>query len=1180
MNLSRLKYLLLAVGLLAAGGAQAATITVYAQMSGSPTVTPIKAVGQVDVQSGTTTPAIACQTGAAAGCVADAALASTVVLRPSAVVEASAIVPNPNLVNAVFVSWSGCSSVSSDGFNDCTVNVTGAKTVYAVFAPAYYALNLKTLGTAGSLATAGALTVGDCQSGAGSTHTTCNLFAANGAAVAITATPSAGQKVTAWSGCTPVDADPVAAGVQIGPQCAIPAMSASRVVSATFGAANIPVTAQVQGLGRINVTAGGAVTDGMACGNGGADCAAQVAPNGTISFTAVAGAGMKFIGWTGCSSATATCSKANVTAPFGVTATFMASNCNSCHGTPPPTHVGLVTTNCGDCHTGYTADSVNAPVHMNGVVTASNSQQVAPAGFGFELQVVGAGFDGVAKPWVELTAKDASGVTLNISTLITNNEFTSSTGSSRIPRFAFGEILADGSFVTRLAPVSSPATGVGSNPQNIPTVSETSTSARFTATATPGVVRYTFGTSGQAGLDLSKTFRVVVYGARFFKPAAPQASVQYPSSDFLDFVPAGGTPVAGKEVVSDAACNTCHGALTLHGMRRGVAVCLTCHNPNTGLGGSLVTTTLPTGRAPKAASVWDLKNLVHRLHSGKNDVAWGTTFDASAIKMAPSHKLYFEGGNTVAGTGLPLVAVIDPELTIECGVCHQGGQANNYATKPSRAACTSCHVDTDPWTGTNHDGGIAANDATCFACHPESGAITPGAVYPVKAVHGAYYEPAHNFNFAALSGFPADGHKFAVTLVNVTADATGKPTFTVDVSLDGAPFDIKGVLTTPSTTVGRVATCAFQIAGPTTDYVVPATGGTAVSCTSGAAWTFVSSTATSSRFTFTPATGTFFAGVPAGYYTAAFEIMWQRVAQATNGDYVRKPFSANPNFLTVKRNADNTAAVVTDPVELATQSRRTVVEFSKCNACHEDIGFHSNRGRKGPDYCATCHNPKLDNFGRARITVAESTTIPGTSTPGYLPESVSMNVFIHRIHMGADLPSVATPTSASPWVPDPGKILYGATRSAFTGLDATTPPDRSDFSKFAMPNPMANCDQCHISAGAKKTWALNESAGLAPVERTWKVCNAATPTWATEPWCEVTATSGMPTTGAGVAAAIKVYTPPLKAACTSCHDGLGTDQHADMNTTSPMTAGAIEHCASCHGAGKAFDSVVVHQPVP
>jgi OmcA/MtrC family decaheme c-type cytochrome len=289
----------------------------------------------------------------------------------------------------------------------------------------------------------------------------------------------------------------------------------------------------------------------------------------------------------------------------------------------------------------------------------------------------------------------------------------------------------------------------------------------------------------------------------------------------------------------------------------------------------------------------------------------------------------------------------------------------------------------------------------------------------------------------------------------------------------------------------------------------------------------------------------------------------------------------------VKRNADNTAAVVTG-AEQALNARRAVVSFDKCNSCHVDLGFHSNRGRKGPDYCATCHNPKLDNGTRARPTVAEAYLTSATGSQlVYLPESVSMNMFIHRIHMGGVLPSVAgkelkagsTTTTfggASPLAATPGEIVYGATRSAFPGVTATTAPELANFTEFAMPNPMNRCDQCHIDTGAKKTWALPELPGLAPIERSYRVCTPVTPTWASEPVCDVTSTNGM----TPVSPAVKVVTPPLKAVCTGCHDSAATNAHADLYTASPMTAGAVEYCASCHGAGKTFDSTAVHKPVP
>jgi OmcA/MtrC family decaheme c-type cytochrome len=272
------------------------------------------------------------------------------------------------------------------------------------------------------------------------------------------------------------------------------------------------------------------------------------------------------------------------------------------------------------------------------------------------------------------------------------------------------------------------------------------------------------------------------------------------------------------------------------------------------------------------------------------------------------------------------------------------------------------------------------------------------------------------------------------------------------------------------------------------------------------------------------------------------------------------------------------AVTVTDAPTILAKSRRTVVSFEKCNNCHADLGFHSNRGRKGPDYCATCHNPKLDNASRVRAKQSETKTFPGFSGSFFLPESVSMNVFIHRIHMGGDLPSVLTPANASPWVPVAGKVAYGALRGTPT-IPNPAAGDVSDFSGFAMPNDMGRCDQCHINVGSKQTWALNEGSGLAPIERTLKDCTNTTSD-GTDLWCNAVLMPGSSSASWLPPTANVVVTPPLKAVCTSCHDSLATDVHADLYTINPMKAGATEMCASCHGAGKTWDSLVVHPGIP
>jgi OmcA/MtrC family decaheme c-type cytochrome len=69
----------------------------------------------------------------------------------------------------------------------------------------------------------------------------------------------------------------------------------------------------------------------------------------------------------------------------------------------------------------------------------------------------------------------------------------------------------------------------------------------------------------------------------------------------------------------------------------------------------------------------------------------------------------------------------------------------------------------------------------------------------------------------------------------------------------------------------------------------------------------------------------------------------------------------------------------------ATPAPRDVVRTSDCNSCHDLLAFHGG-SRQGVDLCIMCHTPQ--------------TTDPNTGN------TLDMKVFIHKIHMGASLPSV------------------------------------------------------------------------------------------------------------------------------------------------------------------------------
>jgi len=1197
MTTLRTRLLVLAVGLLTAGPASAATLSVYAKMSGS------NAVGHVVTASGTS--AISCFTNSPTGCV-DAAAVGTVVLQPD----------DATGTNATFVSWTGCGALDVTG-RQCTLDLTTAKTVTARFAAATQTLTVKTypVKTAtytppyGGRVQAATTPAIDCKSTYDAGN--CTAPAAYNTNVVLTAVPDAVSKVVSWSGCASSTAT----------TCTV-AMNASKVVSATFGSRYIPVSAAVSGPGIVRVSESAAVPDGMLCPG---DCTAGATGTGTstssgITLTAIADAGAKFVGWTGaCTGASTSCSitNANLNNPAfrkEVTATFKGVGCGTCHS-QPLSHLPY-SVSCGDCHAGYTSTTVAAATHMNNTVDLTPLACEQPAAdFGVSFEIVGAGVvqnAGAAndRAYVDVKVSFDGGATFaDLPAAITAGEFhsgTGATGTSRVPRFAFGQVLADGSFKSVLV------TSAGAM-----VTSQTATAAQLAAQP-DGVYRFTFSTSAlaQEGLDLTQAYRAVMYGARYFKPAANPplvcASTQFPTSDYFDFVPvAGGTPATPKETVTDAACNACHGKLTLHGMRRGVSICLTCHNAST-----------PLGSGNTDAFKWDLRNLVHKLHSGMNydglnpltgiqGTSWGSSLDASHMAMGPSHTTYFEGAGTATTTTAD-DAIHDLPTQIECKLCHSGANATNYLVA-SQAGCSSCHPIN--WaTGSGHGStyptapGYPHTDAECAGCHPQTGPVTADFVnhvysYPVGTVHGGLWEPQTGYDFGqpvVFSGttYPAvpvvDGvrrHKLEINVTGFSVNATsGKATILFTALLDGAPYQTLLAARTANLAAntfvsadvygGRFPTCAFQLAGPAnTDYVVPANGSTNLSCGAADATNgsqVVAVNAANGEYSVTPTTN--LNTLADGVYTLAYEMMYSR--QAGNADnvtdnaddaIVRKPFAAKPSFTSVTKAGTAFTFGTTAP-------RRAVVAFEKCNACHVQLGFHSNRGRQGPDYCATCHNPMLDNATRDRVKFADARNFNDpayvgytTATSGkvYLTESVSLNVFIHRIHMGGDLPSVQNLTQASPWVPEPGRIFYGATRSAFVGTTATTAPEFADLTEFAMPNPMGRCDQCHLAG----TWALPASAERAAVRRTFRVCAPVTPSWATEQWCNNTSTSGP-------AAAGTLITPPLKAVCTSCHDDVGTNVHADQETTNPMSLTAVEKCADCHGAGKTWDVVKMHPAIP
>lgn len=139
-----------------------------------------------------------------------------------------------------------------------------------------------------------------------------------------------------------------------------------------------------------------------------------------------------------------------------------------------------------------------------------------------------------------------------------------------------------------------------------------------------------------------------------------------------------------RRVVALENCNSCHGAIALHGgSRRNTEFCVMCHNPNTTDAARRTAQTLP------AQSV-HFKTMIHKIHTGEENTTDFTVFG-------------------FGGTGINFNEVRFPGDRRDCAKCHVGNSYNlplpegvlpsqsprdyiNPTMQPVQAACLSCHT--------------------------------------------------------------------------------------------------------------------------------------------------------------------------------------------------------------------------------------------------------------------------------------------------------------------------------------------------------------------------------------------------------------------------------------------------------------------------------------------------------
>lgn len=427
-----------------------------------------------------------------------------------------------------------------------------------------------------------------------------------------------------------------------------------------------------------------------------------------------------------------------------------------------------------------------------------------------------------------------------------------------------------------------------------------------------GRARYRFRTALPANFDATKTHTLGIYATRNLTSILGK---NYYANVLYDFRPDGQAVTAKWEGFATATCNSCHDPLQAHGgARREVKLCVLCHNATQSLD-------------PDTGNSGEFREMVHKIHRGR---------DLPSVRAG--HPYQFIGFNQMV---FDYSTVAYPQDIRNCTSCHQGtSEAHIWYTRPSRAACGSCHDNINWVTGEGHVAGPQANDQACASCH-----IPEGESEFDVSIKGAHTIPSKSKQLRGLK----------MEILAVTNTAPGqKPTVTFRLTNldDGSPV-----------APASLNSLNLHLGGPTADYA-----------------TYVTESARGASFNGDTAVYTFNAALPAnaqGTWTVAADAYRNvTIDNHTETGLTLREAAQNPVY----------SFAVTDT---QARPRRSVVALANCNSCHDQLALHGGQRFKIEE-CVICHNPNKNDSARR----------PADKQP---PESVDFKYLIHKIHRGEEL---------------------------------------------------------------------------------------------------------------------------------------------------------------------------------
>lgn len=514
--------------------------------------------------------------------------------------------------------------------------------------------------------------------------------------------------------------------------------------------------------------------------------------------------------------------------------------------------------------------------------------------------------------------------------------------------------------------------------------------------------RFVTSVTAPVEYDASKlglTHTVWIQASRQTDLSDPNNLKTFSVVDFeYNYVPNGAVTPVRREVASQAGCNKCHNGFkrdvnpnetipTPSGFHGGgrveVAFCNVCHNPDR--------VTNPSANS----SVF-----VHRIHAG--------------------HLLTANPDGGVPPNAFHGLEATYPQDNRNCAACHAGAaQGGQYLTVMNRQVCGSCHDNVD-FTGTSTAPGCdeagngpaakdaegrflpcthpaQADDTACAVCHgpqstksiarvhlvvvppdPLAGQLLPDGGFG-SPTGGAFNNNTHASWMAGAGVIPQGATAITYDLKEVRKNSAGKPeaVFKLKATTDAGTVDVDFGTYVPVTNTELIPgfvgspSVYFAWSQPQDGIASPADFNVSASCYVKNAWNGSAATGASAcsivrdsatgyyTVTMTNITLPASAGMLTGGLGYTYGI--QTTRPLTQVNLAAYPYNAATGIGGLSVPAPNVSKVAT-----GFTARRQVVDNSRCNTCHAQLGvgpsFHAGQ-RNDAQTCTFCHTPNRTSSG-------------------------------------------------------------------------------------------------------------------------------------------------------------------------------------------------------------------------